>query len=194
MKSKSIYLVYSHDYNVGYVGNSCNLRKIFNEHCKDDRPSVKRYCDVLGIRPRDTFDIYEIKQCNTAEASYYEGYIYEVIERHCAQIKLLNKNRPNRSRHEWVKAHAEHVKYVRKTWRDSNKDHLKTYFHNRYIADMAERDECHKNWCKANKAKLNEYNRKWRLANKEKVAASNRKWYMANKSKSKPSPTMQGCK
>ena len=59
MKSKTIYLVYSHEYNAGYVGKSCNIRKRFSAHGCNNTSSVKQYCVKHGVRTRDTFDIYE---------------------------------------------------------------------------------------------------------------------------------------
>ena len=79
MKNKSIYLIYSHEYNTGYIGKTGNLRRRFNEHCSKDSSSVKRFCDSVSVNARETFDIYEIIQCNKTEASYYEGHIFDSI-------------------------------------------------------------------------------------------------------------------
>ena len=53
-------MAYPHEYNAGYVGKSCNLKHRFYTHCGDTRSSVKQYCDKHGVRPRGTFEIYEI--------------------------------------------------------------------------------------------------------------------------------------
>ena len=98
MKTKLIYLVYSHEYNVGYVGKTGNLKERFCGHCGDKRTCVKQFCDERKIKKvRDTFDIYEIIQCDKADAAHFEGHIYYLIESHFPQITLINKNRPNRN-------------------------------------------------------------------------------------------------
>ena len=91
MKDKSIYVVYSHEYKTACVGNSRTLKQRCSSHCSDNKSSVHRYCDVLGIRPRDTFDIYDIMKCNDTNASFYEGHVYDLIERHLPDITLINK-------------------------------------------------------------------------------------------------------
>ena len=155
MKSKSIYLVYSHEYNVGYVGKSCNLGNRFNNHCTNNRSSVRRYCDKHGIRPRDTFDIYEIKQCDAADdASYYEGHIYDLIERHLPDIKLINKNKPNRSPRD-----------SRKNWRNNNLERNRAcnikYYHNNRECRCA----YYQKWNADNRDYRNAYLKTWRTNN-----------------------------
>ena len=120
MNCKSIYLVYSHEYNTGYVGKSKKLKQRFTGHCS--KGAVKRFCDALGIRARHTFDIFEIMKCDADEASYYEGHVYDLITYNVPSIKLLNKNKPNRnqrdSRNNWCKNNREICRGYNKIWRD----------------------------------------------------------------------------
>ena len=92
MKAKTIYLVYSHEYNAGYIGKTGNVKERFWGHCGDKRTCVKQFCDERHIkRVRATCDIYEIMQCDKADASYYEGNIDYLIETHFPQITLIGK-------------------------------------------------------------------------------------------------------
>jgi len=101
MTSKSIYLIYSHKYNTGYVGRTSNLKHRFREHCGDKRSRVKQFCDSIHVRRvRDTFGPHEIMQCGKDESSYYEGRIYDLIKMYFPNITLINKNKPNRNKQE----------------------------------------------------------------------------------------------
>ena len=113
MKNKSVYLVYSHEYNAGYVGKSGNRITRFYTHCSGKCSCVRQFCDNKGVRVRDTFDMYEIIKCSPADVAYYEGHVYDLIEEHFQQIQLLNKNRPNRSSKGWVAANSARVKYMK---------------------------------------------------------------------------------
>ena len=95
--SKWIYLVYSPEYKAGYIGKTCNLKQRFYKHCGSRASCIKQFCIGHNIKPRDAFDIYEIKKCDVTDASDYEGHIYDLIQHHFPQIKLINKNKPNRS-------------------------------------------------------------------------------------------------
>ena len=97
MKSKSIYLIYSHEYNAGYVGKTGNLKIRFREHCGDKRTRVKQFCNDKGVKVRDILGICEIIQCDKDEAAFYEGHVYGLIKTYLPHITLINKNKPNRS-------------------------------------------------------------------------------------------------
>jgi len=95
MLNKSIYLIYSHDYNAGYVGKAGNLIHRFYDRCYDKRTCVKQFCDGKNVKKvRDIFCIYEIIQCDKADAAYYEGHIYDLIEAYFPQITLISKISP----------------------------------------------------------------------------------------------------
>ena len=162
-QSKSIYLIYSHEYNIGYVGKSSNLRNIFYEHCGDNRSCVKQFCKNLNIHARDTFEIYEIMKCNAADASYYEGHVYDLIEQYVPRIKLINKNKPNRSKEDWMVANADRVKSLNQVWRAANKDHIKCY----YKGWSAANREYERNRSKKWRDKNPEYRNKWRQLHPE---------------------------
>ena len=73
MMNTSIYLIYSHEYNTGYIGNTANLRNKFYEHCNDNRSGVKQFCNGKGVRVRDIFGMYEIIRSDKDQAAHYEG-------------------------------------------------------------------------------------------------------------------------
>jgi len=173
MKNKSVYLIYSHEYNTAYVGKSCNLKKRFYQHCGDNRSSVKQFCNNQKIKVRGTFNIYEITQCSKAEAAYYEGHIYDLIKAYFPRINLINKYKPNRSREEWVNKHAERVKSVNRTWREANKDHLKDYY-KEWMNKHAER--YHKNYYVKNRERAIYISKKWRENNLEYDRCRCKKW------------------
>lgn len=135
MKNKQIYLVYSHEYKVGYVGQSCNLKRRYRTHCGDNISCVKQFCKNLNIHARDTFDIDEIMKCNAVDASYYEGHVYDLIEQPLPDMTLINKNKPNRSEHEswthWWKNNLErHITRCRqkaRQWYADNREHKNAY-------------------------------------------------------------------
>ena len=43
MKAKTIYLVYSHEYNAGYIGKTGNVKERCWGHCGDKRTCVKQF-------------------------------------------------------------------------------------------------------------------------------------------------------
>ena len=118
MKNKSIYLMYCHEYNAGYVSKTGNFRTRFYDHCWDKRTCVKQFCDGKGVRARDMFCIYEILQCDKGEAAHYEGHIYDLIEAYIPQITLNNKNKADRgkqeSRNNWHKKKLERCRACQK--------------------------------------------------------------------------------
>jgi len=132
MKSKSIYLIYSQEYNVGYVGKSDNLLRRFYGHCSGRESCVKQFCDKINKNVRDVFEIYEVIQCSITNASYYEGHVYDLIKTYLPQIKLINKNKPNRSKQDsfknWRENHLEYEKARNKKWRANNLEQCKTYW------------------------------------------------------------------
>ena len=161
--SKLIYLVYSPEYNTGYVGKSCNLKKRYSTHCSDSRSRVKQFCIIHNIKPRDAFDIYEIKKCDVTDASYYEGHIYDLIQHHFPQIKLINKNKPNRSVKQWCINNAERCRANKKNWRINNLEHTKRYY-KQWRENNVERCRVNnKNWRENNP----EYHEEWRKKNPE---------------------------
>ena len=103
MTSKSIYLIYSHEYNAGYVRKTSNLRNRFYHHCNGNRTSVKQFCNDRGVKKvRHIFEPYEIIKCGKDESGYYEGRVYDLIKIYLQDITLINTNKPNRSKQESV--------------------------------------------------------------------------------------------
>lgn len=166
MKSKSIYLVYSHEYNVGYVGKSCNLKQRFDKHCSNNTSSVRQFCDKHNVRTRATFDIYFIKQCNATDASYYEGHIYDLIERHLPDITLINKNKPNRNPQE-----------SRKNWRNNNLEHARALSRKYYHDNREYRIAYSQQWRATNP----NYHKQWIAQHPN----YNKEYYMENKNRNK---------
>ena len=118
MKAKTMNLVYPHEYNAGYVGKTSNLKGRFNEHCSDNRSSVKQFCNERGVKHvRRVFEPYEIMQCDKDESSYYEGRIYDLIKIYFPYITLINKNKPNRSKQEY-----------KRYWRSNNLENIKANY------------------------------------------------------------------
>ena len=132
MKVKSIYLTYSHESNAGYVGRIGSLRNRFNEHCGDKRTRVQQFCDGKGVKVRDIFGMYEIIQCDKADAAYYEGHIYDLIKALFPQITLITKNKPNRSKREsnknWRINNPEYDRIRSQKRRGQHPDYLKEYY------------------------------------------------------------------
>ena len=91
MMNKSIYLIYSHEHNTGYIGKTGNLRRRFSGHCSCHMSCVKQFCKNQNINTRDAFDIYKILQCDKADAAYYEGHIYDLVESCFPRITLITK-------------------------------------------------------------------------------------------------------
>jgi len=150
MKTKTIYLVYSHEYNAGYVGKTGNVKERFKSHCGDKRSRVKQFCDVRHIkRVRDTFDLYGIIQCDKVEAPYYEGHIYYLIETHFQQITLINKNRPNRTQQE-----------SKKNWRQNNIERLRASNRNWYRNNTERTLQRTKRWIESHPGYLKQWNQK----------------------------------
>ena len=125
----SIYLIYSHKYNIGYVGRTANLRNRFYEHCGNKISTVKQFCDMTGAKPRDIFWIYEIIQCDKTDSMYYEGYIYDLIKLHFSQITLLKKNTPNRGKRgstkNWRNNNPERYRASRRNWNRNNSEAIR---------------------------------------------------------------------
>ena len=165
--SKWIYIVYSHEHKTGYVGKSCNLKQRFYKHCTDIKGCVKQFCvNHNNIKPRDTFDIYEIMQCDVTEASYYEGRAYHIIQERFPQIKLINKNIPNRSMKEWYVKNAERCRANYKIWRAKNIEFDRQRKKNWRINNLEHTKQYYKHWCQNNPNYHKESYRKQKLMNK----------------------------
>ena len=159
---KWIYIVYSREHKADYVGKTCNLKQRFYKHCTYVKGCVKQFCiNHNNIKPRYTFDIYEIMKCDVTDASYYEGRTYDLIQQYFPYIKLINKNKPNRSNKQWYANNAERCRAnnkiwrtknieferQRKKWRINNLEHIKQY----YKQWRANNPEYHKEYYKKQK-------------------------------------------
>ena len=177
--SKWIYILYSPEHKAAYVGKTCNLKQRFYKHCTYVKGCVKQFCiNHNNIKPRNTFDIYEIMRCDVTKASYYEGKTYELIQHYFPDIHLINKNIPNRSTKQWRKHNAERCRVNNKNWRENNLEHTKRYYKQWYITNYEKCRSNKKQWyatnaerCKSNSKKWRannpEYNREWREKNPE---------------------------
>ena len=178
MNCKSIYLVYSHEYNTGYVGKSKKIKQRFTGHCS--KGAVKRFCDALGIQARHTFDIFEIMKCVADEASYYEGHVYDLITSHVPSIKLLNKNKPNRNQRDslknWRRNNCDRCKQYLKQWLENNHEYRKQY-HKQWCESNRERRKQYKNqWRENNRDRCNQYLKQWRENNRERCKQYKKRW------------------
>ena len=163
--SKWIYLVYSHEYKAGYVGKSCNLKQRYSTHCGDSRSCVKQFCIKNDIKARDRFDMYEIMKCDVTNAAYYEGRTYDLIQQYYPHIKLINKNKPNRSNKQWRKTNAERCKANNRQWYANNAERCKANNRQWYANNVERCKANHEHWREKNLAYNKQRLKTWRKNN-----------------------------
>ena len=127
---------------------------------------MKQFCDSIGVKARDTFCIYEIMQCDKADAAYYEGHIYDLIEAYFPQITLINKNKPNRGKREsnknWRDNNPERCKAHWLNWRDNNTEYDRVRSQKR----LEKHPYYHKQWHEMHPNYRKHYNKEYYEKNK----------------------------
>ena len=73
--------------------------------------------------------MYEIMQCDTDDAAYNEGHVYDLIKTYFPNITLINTNKTNRCKQEsgqhWRSNNLEYIRIHNRKWREEHPDYRK---------------------------------------------------------------------
>jgi len=100
-----IYFMYAHDYNTGYVGKTNNIKNRYCSHCTQGQ--LNKFANETNTAVKCIFEIHHIYTCCSKNAPEHEARVYWLIKNNFPQIKLLNKNIPNRKAIEWQRENQE---------------------------------------------------------------------------------------